>query len=108
VPPPYVSIRQHTSAYVSIRQHTSAYVSIRVAQGLSGATGKGIGGTKRVGDPGRYAAQLHGLGALACADAGLRYMSHRLWRQLFALKQRGKEVRYLRGLKLRGQVSKGP
>jgi hypothetical protein len=27
--PPYVSIRQHTSAYVSIRQHTSRYVSIR-------------------------------------------------------------------------------
>ena len=27
--PPYVSIRQHTSAYDRIRQHTSAYVSIR-------------------------------------------------------------------------------
>jgi hypothetical protein len=32
--PPYVSIRQHTSAYVSIRQrqHTSAYVSASIRQ----------------------------------------------------------------------------
>jgi hypothetical protein len=29
VHPPYVSIRQHTSAYGSIRRHTSAYVSTR-------------------------------------------------------------------------------